>query len=98
MESINVIFDIVLIVFSIWMAYMAKKGVGGLIGKAIFIMNFGIIILGLSGITATLLQQFSDAPVDVQSFVQRSIVLIGFFFLLAGFHKIRSVASGVAVK
>lgn len=93
MESINVIFDIVLIVFAVWMAYMAKKGVGGYIGSAISIMNFGIIILGFSTIVETLIQEYSLTTVDAQGFVQRVILLLGFFFLLAGFHKIRSVAA-----
>lgn len=91
------IFDIVLIVFSIWMAYIAKKSIGGLIGGAIFIMNFGIVVLGLAPFAETILSEFSVYAATTQAFIMRSIILIGFFFLLAGFQQIRRV-SAMAVK
>ena len=97
MESVNVIFDIVLIVFSLWMAYIAKKSIGGLIGGAIFIMNFGIVILGLAPFAETMFREFSVFLPTTQAFIMRTVILIGFFFLLAGFQQIRRV-SAMAVK
>jgi|GEM_PF-5624056 len=93
MESINVIFDIVLIVFSLWMGYMIRKSIGGLIGNAILLMNLGIIILALAPISETIMSEISTFSDITQGLIYRAILLLGFLFLLTGFAKIRRLSS-----
>ncbi len=88
-ETINVIFDSILIVFAVWMTYMTKKSIGGLIGSAIMYMNIGIVVLSLAPISYTIMGDLSAFPGVTQGFIFRFIILVGFFLLLAGFSKIR---------
>lgn len=86
--------DLILVALSIWMAMVAKKGIGGLIGSAINWMALGIIILGFAHYVSTLMSIFLPGFDGAFGGVfHRFLVLIGFLLLGYGFLKIDKVAT-----
>ena len=91
---VALVLDLTLVALSIWMAMVAKKGIGGLIGSAINWMALGIIILGIAHFVATLESMYMPAFDAVYGKVfHRVFVLAGFLLLGYGFKKIDNVSN-----
>jgi uncharacterized membrane protein len=85
--------DLTMVGLSIWMAMVAKRSIGGLIGSAINWLAFGIILLGFAHIIATLMDMFVPSFVAVYGDVfHRVLVLLGFILLGYGFKQIDNVS------
>ncbi|MEZ4671893.1 MAG: hypothetical protein R3E39_28650 [Anaerolineae bacterium] len=92
LSTINLIFDFVLVVASVWMVF-SIRGIGGLVGRSLNLIVIGAIILGFAHLIATFagpgrLNIFDGATNNV---VHRIIVLLGFVALALGFRQIRSM-------
>ena len=94
MGSISLILDLIMVALSIWMAMVAKKGIGGLIGSAMNWMALGIILLGITHFVATLMTMYMPGFTEAYGEVfHRVLVLLGFLLLGYGFMKIDKVSS-----
>jgi|GEM_PF-1072325 len=88
------VLDLALVALSIWMAVIAKKGMGGVIGSAINWMALGIIILGFAHYISTLMSTYIVNFDEIYGEVfHHSLVLVGFLLLGYGFMKIDKVAN-----
>jgi hypothetical protein len=86
--TLNTILDVVLVIASIWMV-ISVRGIGGLMGRTLNLIVIGAIILGIAHLIATL-----GAPViekDLNNFIHRIIVLVGFVFLVLGFRQMQEL-------
>ena len=94
METLNIIYDFVLIIASAWMVYTVRKlQLGGIIGTALNLITIGAIILGLAHLAETLSFEFwgTDDNVATLEFVHRTIVFVGFVLLTLGFRGMREL-------
>lgn len=91
METITVLFDLAIASLSIWV--LAKvTGYGGVIGKALTMVGYGIIIIGLSQFFETAgLYLFSTSEMstlEVVHFVHHLVLFIGMALVFWGFEKL----------
>jgi hypothetical protein len=88
--TLNIIFDIVLVVASIWMI-IAVRGVGGIFGRTLNLIVAGAIILGIAHLLATLGTRVLGIEGNLNQFIHRIIVLIGFVVLVYGFRQLQEI-------
>ena len=89
--NINLILDIIITILSIWIAIVAVKGIGGLVGSAINTIAVAILILCIAFISKALLFRLTDLDGSTQELIHRCIVLAGFLFMGYGFQKIQNI-------
>ena len=89
--NINLILDIIITIVSIWIAIVALKGIGGLIGSAINTIGVAILIICIAFILKTILFRLTDLDLINQELIHRLIVLLGFLFMGYGFQKIQNI-------
>lgn len=90
MSNVNFALDFILVGASIWMI-LAVRGVGGVVGKTLNLITLGAIITGLAHLLATLQHRLLPIEPSLESFIHRTIVLIGFVLLVVGFRQIRQL-------
>jgi hypothetical protein len=90
MANVNFALDFVLVGAAIWMI-LAVRGVGGVVGKTLNLITLGAIITGLAHLLATLQHRLLPIEPSLESFIHRTIVLIGFVLLVVGFRQIRQL-------
>jgi hypothetical protein len=86
----NLILDFVLVAAAIWMV-IEVRGIGGIIGSSMNRIVIGAIILGVAHLVATFGTNVLDLAGDVNNFIHRLIVLLGFVLLVAGFRKMAEI-------
>ena len=89
--NINLILDIIITALSVWIAIVALKGIGGLIGSAINSIGAAILIICIAFISKALLYRLTDLDLATQELFHRSIVLLGFMLMGYGFQKIQNI-------
>ena len=89
--NINLILDIIITALSVWIAVVAVKGIGGLIGSAINTIGVAILILCIAFISKALLFRLTGLDASTQELIHRCIVLSGFLFMGYGFQKIQNI-------
>ena len=89
--NINIILDIIITALSVWIAIVAVKGIGGLVGSAINTIAVAILILCIAFISKALLFRLTDLDSLNQELIHRLIVLVGFMFMGYGFQKIQNI-------
>ena len=94
--SINLILDIIITVLSIWIAIVAVKGIGGLVGSAINTIAVAILILCIAFISKALLFRLTDLDLITQELIHRCVTLIGFLFMGYGFQKIQNITRRIS--
>lgn len=90
LDKVNMVFDFILIVTSVWMI-SAVKGFGGMLGSAFNLITWGGIILGLAHLVETITFEVLHWEVDNVEFVHRIIVLAGFVLITVGFQKLSQI-------
>ena len=88
METVNLIFDFVLLFAAIWMIVTVKKsGLAGVVGSTLSIITIGALILGFAHMLETVTFEVApDLNVALGEFIHRVVVLAGFVFLIIGFR------------
>lgn len=88
-KTINVILDVVLVLAGIFMVYSAR-GIGGTVGRTLTYIVIGALVTGGAHLLGTLTSKmFFEGTYDGP--IHRSVVLIGFLFLVYGFHQLRAM-------
>ena len=89
MDKLNLLFDMVLIVASIWMVRVARSsGLGGAVGNGLQLITFGAIVLGMAHLSETLtFEVFHLKDLALGEFLHRIIILAGFVLLTLGFQQ-----------
>jgi hypothetical protein len=88
--TLNIIFDFILVIASIWMI-IAVRGVGGIFGRTLNLIVAGAIILGIAHLLATLGANVLGLAAPLNNFIHRIIVLIGFVVLVFGFRQLQEI-------
>jgi hypothetical protein len=89
-KTINLILDFVLVAASIWMV-VEVRGIGGIIGTSMNRIVLGAIILGFAHLIATFGTSVLQIEPNLNNFIHRLIVLLGFVLLVAGFRKMSEI-------
>ena len=89
--NINLILDIIITALSVWIAIVALKGIGGLIGSAINTIGVAILVICIAFISKALLFRLTNLDPSTQELIHRLIVLLGFIFMGYGFQKIQNI-------
>jgi hypothetical protein len=87
MENITVIFDIFIAILSILILFKLI-GYGGLIGKSLSQVGYGLVIIGFSQIVETVGLIFVNKNVFDVHIVHRSVLVVGFFLVAWGFKNL----------
>lgn len=87
MENITVVFDLLIALLSLWILFKLI-GYGGIIGKSLSQVGYGIVIIGFSQVVETLGLIFIDSNVFDIHIVHRSILTIGFALVAWGFKNL----------
>jgi hypothetical protein len=90
MANVNFLLDFVLVGASIWMV-LAVRGLGGIVGKTLGLITIGAIVTGLAHLVATLQHRLFPIEPTLESFIHRTIVLVGFVLLVMGFQQVRQL-------
>lgn len=91
MANVNIFLDLILIVIGIWMV-MTVRGFGGVVGKTLNLITYGAIVTGFAHLLGTLQGKYLPLETPGMSgFVHRSIVLLGFILLAAGFRQMKDL-------
>jgi len=91
MQTVNTVFDVVLILAAIWMVIVVR-GLGGVIGRGLNWITIGALVLGIAHLLDTVLRALPlgwDGP--TYSFAHRIVVLVGFLVLIVGFQQIQTI-------
>jgi len=84
---LTVLFDLLLALLSIWVLFKLI-GYGGLVGRSLSQVGYGIIIIGFSQILETIWVIFINTNLfDIEIF-HRLILVIGFFLVALGFKNL----------
>ncbi|MFC1614951.1 hypothetical protein ACFL22_00105 [Patescibacteria group bacterium] len=84
-ETINFILDITLMFMSVWMIWYVV-GFGGFVNRAFKYIAWGGFFMGIAHLQESLFLQFFDMSLEVDEFIHRVIVFIGFVLLVIGFR------------
>jgi hypothetical protein len=85
LESVSLVFDVVLLVIGFVMAYAATKIPStGAIGKTVRNVVIGAVILGFAHLVETGLTALFKIDPEVNEIVHRGIILLAFAFLYFG--------------
>ena len=89
MEKINFLFDVVLILCSLWMVMVVRgSGLGGAVGNGLQLITFGAIVLGMAHLSETLtFEVFHLQNMALGEFLHRIIIVAGFVLLTLGFQQ-----------
>lgn len=91
MDIITLSFDVLIALLSIWVL-VKLTGYGGVIGKALNMIGYGIITIGLSQFIETVgLYFLGDAGmnvVEIVHFVHRFVLLSGMLLVFFGFRRL----------
>lgn len=81
------VFDILIFLLSLWVLYKLL-GYGGIIGRSLSLIGYGIVIIGFSQMVETIGLIFVDSNVFDVHIVHRSILAIGFLLVALGFKNL----------
>ncbi len=85
LELVNGIFDVVLVLTSLWMAYIARKmKVGGAVGATVTLVATGAIVLGFAHLLETVIMTVFAIQNELNELIHRCIILVGFLLLTIG--------------
>ena len=87
---ITLSFDVLIAILSIWVL-LKLTGYGGVIGEALTMVGYGIIIVGLSQFIETIGLYFLSSDMGVEGvvhFVHRLVLLTGMLLVFFGFKKL----------
>jgi hypothetical protein len=87
-KTLNIILDVVLVLAGIFMVYSAR-GIGGTVGRTLTYIVVGALITGFAHALATWTPADMFAPYNGSA--HRIVVLVGFLFLVYGFHQLRAM-------
>lgn len=91
MDLITLSFDILIALLSIWVL-VKLKGFGGVIGKSLNMVGYGIITIGVSQFIETIgLYFLGDAgmsTVEIVHFFHRLVLLTGMLLVFFGFRRL----------
>lgn len=90
MDMLTLLFDVLIAILSIWVL-MKLTGYGGVIGEALTMVGYGIIVIGLSQFIETIGLYFLSSDMSVVGvihFVHRLVLLTGMFLIFFGFRKL----------
>ena len=90
-EHVNLGLDIAITALSIWIAIVALKGFGGLIGSAINTVGVATLIICIAFISKAILYRLTNLDLSTQEFIHRVAVLVGFIIMAYGFQKIQNI-------
>jgi hypothetical protein len=90
LPTINIILDFVLVAASFWMV-IAVRGVGGVFGRTLNLIVVGAIILGIGHLFSDFTLAVIRWSGDVNNFVHRLVILIGFIVLVVGFRQLKEI-------
>ena len=88
---VNIVLDIIITAVSVWIAIVALKGIGGLIGSAINTIGVAILIICIAFISEALIYKLTDLDPMIQELIHRMVVLVGFLIMGYGFQKIQNI-------
>ena len=87
METINIVFDFVLVAAAVWMVIVVKNsGLGGVVGSALSSISAGAIVLGLAHLTETVTYELLQLDAAFVELTHRIIILVAFVLLIRGFQ------------
>jgi hypothetical protein len=86
----NLILDFVLVGASIWML-LSVRGLGGIVGRTLYLITIGAIILGFAHLIATLASTVLGWDPTFNNFIHRLIVLVGFVLVALGFRQVQQL-------
>jgi hypothetical protein len=85
LELVNGIFDVILVLTSFWMAYIARKmKIGGAVGATVTLVATGAIVLGFAHLLETVIMSVFAIQNELNEFIHRCIILVGFLLLTIG--------------
>ncbi len=87
METLTVLFDILIALLSLWVVFKLI-GYGGTIGKSLSQVGYGIVIIGFSQILETAGLLFFDESVFDMHVIHRSVLTTGFLLVAWGFKNL----------
>ena len=90
MDALTLSFDVLIALLSIWVL-VKLTGYGGSIGKALNMVGYGIIVIGLSQFIETIGLYFLNSEmstVEIVHFAHRLVLLTGMFLVFFGFKKL----------
>lgn len=87
MENLTILFDTLIALLSIWVL-LKLIGYGGIIGKSLSQVGYGIVIIGLSQFVETFGLILFNASIITIEIVHRFILTVGFFFVAWGFKNL----------
>lgn len=87
MENITILFDLLIALLSIWVL-LKLIGYGGIIGKSLSQVGYGIVIIGLSQFVETFGLIFFNTSIITIEIVHRFILTIGFICIALGFRNL----------
>ncbi|MDO8601793.1 MAG: hypothetical protein Q7R62_01515 [bacterium] len=90
MDTLTLSFDVLIAILSIWVL-LKLTGFGGVIGEALNMIGYGIIVIGLSQFIETLGLYFLNSEmgiVEIVHFVHRLVLLSGMLLVFFGFRKL----------
>lgn len=95
LEPVNIIIilnilNFALVGVALWILISVKR-IGGLAGKALTIMAWGLVLLGVAHLSDTILAEFQLFPGMIVEVIHRIIVLFAAVLLALGSKKITAV-------
>ena len=87
MKNITILFDVIIALLSLWVLFKLL-GYGGIIGKSLSIIGYGIIIIGLSQFVETFGLILFTTNLIIIEIIHRFILTIGFIFIAWGFKNL----------
>ncbi|MEI7689113.1 MAG: hypothetical protein WCI91_02910 [Candidatus Nomurabacteria bacterium] len=87
MENVTIFFDILIALLSIWVLYKLI-GFGGLIGKSLASVGYGIVIIGVSQFIETFGLIMLNTNIITVEVIHRLFLTIGFIFIAWGFKNL----------
>jgi len=90
LPTINLILDFVLVGAAFWMI-VAVRGVGGIFGRTLNLIVAGALILGIGHLFSDFTLGVLKWSGDVNNFVHRLVILLGFVVLVIGFRQLSEI-------
>lgn len=97
LETTAITLDIILIVAALWMLQVVRKAsLGGTMGRTLFLVTGGTLLLGFAHSLETILFEFFGLGVGANEVIHRIIVLAGFVLLTYGMRPIAKLNEAAA--
>jgi hypothetical protein len=88
-DTFIIVLDVALVIAAL-LAYLFRPRLGGQLGSGLSLIMIGIIILGLTHLTDTLIKDFVPAvDATYRSLLHRSLNLVGFIIMFIGFFQMK---------